>query len=768
MNSPFSLQEHRGLLDVQDDFRSLDDPTELETFTQTLESDDQPQMCLSNMVVQGMYCAACADAVEAAVRAIPGVEQARLNAATRRIQIRWNPAITQASRWARAAGERGYRLLPSSQAMSLTERMVESRKVMWRLFVAGFCMMQVMMYSWPLYLSDADTIPPDLAYLLRWASWLLTIPVLLFSAQPFFTSAWRDLRAKRIGMDVPVALGILLAFVASSVATFEPDGMLGSDIWFDSVVMLVFFLLSGRFLESRVREKTAGALEALMNRLPDACERQTAAGDWVLVSVRQLKAGDVVRVEPGKAFPGDGEVVSGVAMADESLLTGESTPVMHRPGESVIAGSINLSEWVVVRLQQVGAGTRYAHIVRMMEDASLQKPRMAYLVDRLAAPFLVAIVVVAVLAGWYWWHESPSRALQIAVAVLIVTCPCALSLATPAALLASSGAVAKWGTLVRKVQAFETLAQVKHVVFDKTGTLTREPMTLARAVMAEGRDIELSTWQQWAAAASHSRHPASKALVVHAQSLGAEQDSRASHLQVREEPGMGLVWSDSFSGTEWRLGRQEWVGAADESLRHASQNPQGPVTWVGCNGQCWAMLEWRETVLPDAWSTLHALRQAGLQVHLLSGDHPQSVQRLAQEVGIERWRAGASPEDKLTYVKQLQDSESKVWFIGDGVNDAPVMAQADVSAAIGRGAPLAQAHSDFIIQGQNLTQIPELYTKSMQTMKVIGQNLWWAIAYNLIGIPLAVLGVLTPWVAGLGMAISSLLVVTNALRLLRP
>ena len=767
MSSPFSLQEHRGLLDVQDDFRSLDDPTELESFTQTIHEPDQLPVCVSSMVVQGMYCAACADAVEAAVRAIPGVELARLNAATRRIQVRWNPAITQASRWARAAGERGYRLLPSSQAMSLTERMVESRKVMWRLFVAGFCMMQVMMYSWPLYFASASTIPPDLAYLLRWASWLLTIPVLLFAAQPFFASAWRDLKARRIGMDVPVSLGILLAFGASSWATFEPNGVLGADIWFDSVTMLVFFLLSGRFLESRVREKTAGALEALMNRLPDACERETPSGEWELISVRQLKAGDLVRIEPGKAFPGDGEVVKGTAMADESLLTGESTPVMHAIGENVIAGSINLSEWVVIRLQQVGAGTRYAHIVRMMEEASLQKPRMAYLVDRLAAPFLVAIVVVAIFAGWYWWSDSPSRALQIAVAVLIVTCPCALSLATPAALLASSGAVARRGTLVRKVQAFETLAQVQHVVFDKTGTLTQEPMTLAREALAPNRQLSLELWSKLGRAASQSRHPASKALVAHVQSMGAHDSDFAAELKVHEEPGMGLSWSDPVTGVEWRLGRQEWVGKVDPAMAQACAHPQGPVTWLGCQGECWVMLEWRETLLPDAISSLRSLQQQGLQLHLLSGDHPRSVGRLAQEVGIERWHAGASPQEKLTYVKQLQDSGSKVWFIGDGVNDAPVMAQADVSSAIGRGAPLAQAHSDFIIQGQNLGQIPALYTISMQTMKVIGQNLWWAIAYNLIGIPLAVLGVLTPWVAGLGMALSSLLVVTNALRLLR-
>ncbi len=434
------LGDHRGPLTVDDDFGVLDDPVEQQTFTSPVEEGGQP-LCESLLMVQGMYCAACADTVEQALDGLPGVVSAQVHAATRRLTLRWDPAQASLSALARAVGRTGYRLLPMQQALSLSQRLAETRKALWRLFVAGFCMMQVMMYAWPAYVTEPGEIPADIDQLLRWASWVLSLPVVLFASGPFFQSAWRDLRLGRVGMDTPVSIGILVTFIASTAATFEPTGPWGAEVWFDSLTMFVFFLLGGRYLEFKARDRTAGALDALMNRLPEQCERQRADGTFELVSLKRLAVGDVVRVQAGQALPGDGVVLGDSATFDEALLTGESHPVQRMRGDAVVAGSYNLAGTALIRIDKLGRDTRFAQIVSLMERASTEKPRLARLADRIAAPFLLLVLLAAVGAGFYWWQIDPQQALAVAVAVLIVTCPCALSLATPAAMLASAGAL---------------------------------------------------------------------------------------------------------------------------------------------------------------------------------------------------------------------------------------------------------------------------------------------------------------------------------------
>ncbi|MCX7693715.1 MAG: HAD-IC family P-type ATPase, partial [Tepidimonas taiwanensis] len=396
--SPWSA--HRGPLTVDDDFRVLDDPLEQRDFTHPADGDGAVQE--SVLMVQGMYCAACADAVESALVGRPGVLDAQVHAATRRLTLRWDPARTRLSDLAQAVGRVGYRLLPMQQALGVEQRVRETRQALWRLFVAGFCMMQVMMYTWPEYVTAPGQIPPDIVQLLRWASWVLSVPVMLFASGPFFAGAWRDLRQRRIGMDTPVAIGILVTFVASSLATFEPEGPWGQDIWFDSLTMFVFFLLGGRYLELKLRDRTAGALDALMNRLPEQVERERADGGIERVSLKRLQVGDVVRVHAGQAFPGDGTVLSDAATVDEALLTGESHPVTRRHGETVVAGSHNLGGTVRVRLERLGRDTRFAQIVALMEQASTDRPRLARLADRIAAPFLALVLLAAALSAWLW------------------------------------------------------------------------------------------------------------------------------------------------------------------------------------------------------------------------------------------------------------------------------------------------------------------------------------------------------------------------------
>ena len=747
---------HRGPLTVTDDFSVLDDPAELRDFTAFKDIDGQ-RVAESVLMVQGMHCAACADTVECALQDVPGVRSARVHAATRRLTLQWEPETTRMSALARRVGQTGYRLLPMWQALSVSERLKETRLALWRLFVAGFCAMQVMMYAWPAYVAEPGEMPADIDQLLRWASWVLSVPVVGFASGPFFRGAWRDLRLGRVGMDTPVSIGILVAFLASSAATFDPAGPWGREVWFDSLTMFVFFLLGGRYLELKARDRTAGALDALMNRLPEVCERRKAVGGFESVSVRRLAVGEVVRVQAGQAFPGDGRLLSDSATVDEALLTGESRPVTRRRGEGVVAGSFNLAGPVLVEVHRLGRETRFAQIVALMEQASTEKPRLAVLADRIAAPFLVLVLAAAALAAWYWWQIDHAKALSVAVAVLIVTCPCALSLATPAAMLSSAGALARRGILVRRLQAFETLAGVGAVVFDKTGTLTHDRLELDglrhREGVEHGQVLGLA-----GCLAEASLHPVSRALADAARRADALSGAPCLG-QVVEVAGQGMEAWDSLGG-RYRLGSAGFCGVSEEEGGPASgrvhlADPRG---WL-------ASFDLREGVRDDAAAAVGALHAAGIHTLLLSGDRDTAARAVGDTVGVQGVVASASPEQKLAQIKAMQARGVRLAMVGDGLNDGPVLARADTSFALGHAAPLAQAQSDFVLQGGKVMDVVSTLQQAKFTLRIVRQNLAWAALYNLVCVPLALVGWMPPWLAGLGMAGSSLLVILNALRL---
>ncbi len=736
----------------------LDDPHEWSAFSRPWAQ--QPDCWESSVVFEGMHCAACALTLEDALRRVPGVLSAEVSAASHRGRVVWSDQLVKPSGWMQAAVRAGYPVVPASDAFANDRRRVETRQALWRLGVAGLCMMQVMMYAWPAYVAEPGDLAPDMAQLLRWASWVLSLPVLLFSCTPFFSSALRDLRHRRISMDLPVALGMAMTFVVSSLGTFEPQGMFGAEVYFDSFTMFVFFLLTGRWLELRLRDRTAGALDALMNRLPDSVERRGADGLFTRVAVRRLGAGDVIRVLPGEAFPADGVILEGDTLADESLLTGESRPLPRGEGSTVIAGSHNLSAAVVLRVEHTGHETRFAQIVALMESASASKPQLARLADRIARPFLVFVLLAAGSAGAWWWSHDPGHALMVAVAVLIVTCPCALSLATPAAMLASAGALARRGVLVRRLQALETLAAVDTVVFDKTGTLTRDAFVLARVYTREGVSREAAIAMA-GALARHSLHPVSRALAAAARQLSPASVWQAS--QVRELAGQGVTaWVGSGEphapARPLRLGSAGFCGVArpETDALHACLS----------DGQGWlATFELQEDLRADANSTVAALLAHGLRVVLLSGDFQGSVRRVARLAGIDEAHDNCSPQAKLAVLQGLQAQGHKVAMVGDGLNDGPVLAGADVSFAFGLAVPLAQAQADFVVLGDALGAVAQTVLRARHTLGIVRQNRWWAAIYNAICVPLAVIGWLPAWLAGLGMALSSLLVVLNALRL---
>ena len=759
----------------------LDDPQEWAQFSQAepVRDGQGPSCWASSVVFEGMHCAACAISIEDALRRVPGVREVQVSAASHRGRVVWSSDQTRPSQWMQASAAAGYPVLPANDAHAHERRRQEARRMVWRVAVAGLCMMQVMMYATPAYVAEPGDITPDMLQLLRWASWVLSLPVILFSCTPFFATACNDLPQRRIGMDQPVALGMLGTFVVSSLGTFEPDGPFGAEVYFDSLTMFVFFLLMGRWMELRMRERTAGALEAVLNRLPESVRRRAADGAWERVSIRRLAVGDVVEVLPGEALPSDGTVLAGQTQVDEALLTGESRPLNRGVGDAVIAGSHNLSGRIELRVEQVGAATRYAQIVALMQSASVHKPAMAELADRMAKPFLLAVLLAAGAAAVAWWPQGAGHAVMVAVAVLVVTCPCALSLATPAAMLAAAGAMARGGVLVRRLQALQSLSEVDTVVFDKTGTLTLDRFTVAELHVREGFSPELA-WFWAERLAAHSLHPVSRAIVAQARERRRDLSSGAAagqggaalladgpdwpaHWTVSEHPGQGVraqtVLAEGGLG-ELRWGSAAWCGAPARAQAHARLQ----VSLADAQGWL-ATFELQETLRPEAAAVVQALRAQGLALQVLSGDAPEAVGRVAQSLGIDHYRGACSPQDKLQALQALQRQGHRVAMVGDGLNDGPVLAGADVSFALGQALALTQSQADLVLMSGRLDVLVPTLTRARQTLRVVRQNLAWSVAYNAACVPLALAGWLPAWAAGLGMALSSLLVVLNALRL---
>jgi P-type Cu2+ transporter len=617
---PSSLTLNAPARAPQPPSQPLDAPAQWQAFSRPLPG--RTDAWESWLAIEGMWCPACSLAVEEAIGTAAGVESVQVNGATCTARVAWRPADGLPSQWLAALKRAGYGAVPAADQFDAAPRRRAQRVMLWRWLVAGFCMMQVMMYAYPAYVAAPGEITPDIQSLLRWASWLLTLPVLLFSCRPFFASAWRDVTHGRLGMDVPVSLGILIAFAASSAATFDPQGPLGAEVWYDSVTMFVFFLLSGRLLEMRLRERTAGALESLARSLPATAQRVGADGTLESVPLASLQAGDLVEVRPGEVFPADGDVAEGEGAVDEALLTGESHPLRRRVGDAVVAGSHNLSAVLRVRVRRTGGETRFAQIVGLMERASVDKPRLAALADRIAGPFLAGVLLAAVGAAAWWWSQGPGPALGVAVAVLIVTCPCALSLATPAASLAAAGALARRGVLVRSLRALESGAAIDTVVFDKTGTLTEDRLAVVRVQVRPGAE-ENRVRVLAAALAVPSLHPVSRAV-----SECAADASPLTASNVREHRGNGI--EGDVDGMALRLGSAAFCGAPAQhadAQAHVS-DAQG---WLGA-------FELSEAVRAEAAPALQALRSSGLDIELLSGDRDGAVQRLAARLGIARWK----------------------------------------------------------------------------------------------------------------------------------
>ncbi|WP_434627282.1 heavy metal translocating P-type ATPase [Chromobacterium sp. CV08] len=709
------------------------------------------------LMLEGISCAACIWLNEQQLRRLPGVLAVDINYSTQRARVRWDNDRIRLSAILEAVAAIGYRAHPYDAERQERLLQKERKQALTRLWVAGLSMMQVMMYAVPVYLAPDGDIAPDMLWLLHWAGLILTLPVLLYSALPFYRNTWRDLKTGRVGMDTPVAIGIVTAFGASFWALIN---QYQHGIYFDSVSMFVFLLLGGRYLEGVARRKAGAASESLVKLVPAFAHKLDGwpdSRDSREATVASLRAGDVILLKPGETVPADGVVLDGASAGDESLLTGESRPVPKRAGDALIAGSVNTASPLVMRVERVGQATRLAGIIRLLDQALAEKPRLARLADRFASWF-VALLLAAAAASYLAWHfMDPDRALWIMVAVLVISCPCALSLATPAALTAASGRLASLGMLTARGHALETLARATDAVFDKTGTLTDGRMRILDVRGELGREAALAIA---AALERGSEHPLARAISAAAAGLALPPTEAPIN-----QPGHGVA--ARINGREWRLGSapfiSAWLGSPQQD--DADWHPGGTQVLLADAGGVRARFAIGDAGRDDAAELVGRLRAQGLTVRLLSGDGEQAVSALAGRLGIEHWRARATPEDKLDFVRALQADGRRVLMVGDGVNDAPVLARADVSIAMGGGTDLARANGDMVLIGERLGPIGDAVDVSRLALTVIRQNLSWAAGYNVVALPLAISGHVTPWLASLGMALSSLLVVGNALRL---
>jgi len=703
----------------------------------------------ASLILEGIVCAACIWLNERHVSALPGVLEFRVNYASHRAQVQWDDSQIQLSDILEAIASIGYIAHPFDPGRQEALFKKERSQSLRRIAVAGLGLMQVMMLAVALYAGDYSGMDEGLKHFMRWVSLLITTPVVLYSAQPFFRSAWRDLRRLQLGMDVPVSLAIGAAFLASAWATFTGAG----EVYFDSVNMFTFFLLSGRFLEMQARHKAGLAADELVRILP-AMATRLGEGDPVDVLVSDLMVGDRVQVKPGSTIPADGMVIEGNSSIDESLLTGESHPVRVTSGGSVVGGSINIESPLVVEVTRIGEDTVLAGIIRLLDRAQTEKPRIAQLADRIAAWFVAAILLLAVAVFAWWWQHDPDQAFWITLSVLVVTCPCALSLATPAALIAGTGALTRQGLLTTRAHAIDVLGQTTHMIFDKTGTLTHGKLELVNTrllgTLTEPQCIKLAS-----ALEQSSEHPLARAF----QQPG---DAELQASEVEAITGQGVT--GVVDGLRYRLGSPAFVGCDESVLSTSSVTLASQIVLADESGPL-CVFTLADRLRDEAAAAIAQLRAQGIQIWLLSGDSNDTVQQVARQLSVDHAEGRLLPADKLDRLRQLQDTGAVVAMVGDGVNDAPVLAGAAVSIAMGGGTQLAQVSADMLLLSENLKHLSEGVRQSQRTRSIIRQNLFWAIVYNATALPLAAAGYIAPWMAALGMSMSSLVVVFNALRL---
>ncbi len=742
-------QSEAARVDASDDDLSLWDRPEV----QAEHVRHLPEGAQITVLTDGMRCAACAWLIDRALRRREGVSDVIANAVTGRIRITWDAASTPLSEVLGDLSALGYRAHLSPGQAREEARRRERRTATIRLGVAGLGAMQAMMFAEALYLDTAQEMSIPMRDFLRWITFLLSTPVVFFSGWPFIAGMWNELRLRRFGMDTLVATSVLLAYFASLFETLRG----GTHVWFDAAVMFVLFLLIARQIEGAARARATDHVDTLARARPAFAWCEDAEGKATQVPVAMLSPGDVVRVAPGEAVPADGVALCKASL-DESLLTGESVAVARACGEDIRAGSVVLGSVVRLRVTRTGQDTWLSQLSRLIEQAQDERPAAARLADKVASRFVLALFAVAALTCLWWLKHDPSRAFEVTLAVLVVACPCALSLAIPTALASAHAALAKAGVLALRADALDALARVDTVVFDKTGTLSRGEPTL-QDVQTFGDITREQALRIARMLERDSRHPLAHAFRA-APANGAPavfpfDDATPEDADIDHLPGLGI--QARMAGQQWRLGHAPFAsGQADDGA-----------LWLGDGEHAAARFVISDSLRADAHDAVSACRALGLECELLSGDGETAVANAATALGMTRFAARRSPEQKLERIRQLQREGRVVLMVGDGINDAPVLGGADVSIAMHGATALAHSASDVVLTAPQLMRVPQAIAMARRARATMRQNLLWALGYNLLALPFAAAGWIEPWLAALGMAASSLIVTLNALRLVR-
>ncbi|POA91871.1 MULTISPECIES: heavy metal translocating P-type ATPase [Pseudomonas] len=708
------------------------------------------ELAETTLLMEGISCAACGWLIEKHLRSLPAVAEARLNLSNHRLHVRWADSQLPLSQVLSELRHIGYAAHPYQPDRASEQLASENRLALRQLGVAGLLWFQAMMATmatWPEFNID---LSPELHTILRWVALFLTTPIVFYSCAPFFKGAMRDLRTRHLTMDVSVSLAIGGAYLAGIWTSISGIG----ELYFDAVGMFALFLLAGRYLERRARERTAAATAQLVNLLPASCLRLDEDGQSERILLSELRLGDRVLVHPGAVLPADGKILDGQSSIDESLLTGEYLPQPRGLGDRVTAGTLNVEGALTVQVQALGQDTRLSAIVRLLDRAQAEKPRLAEVADRAAQWFLLFSLIAAAAIGLLWWQLDASRAFWIVLAMLVATCPCALSLATPTALTAATGTLHKLGLLLTRGHVLEGLNQIDTVIFDKTGTLTEGRLAL-RSIRPLGALSSDDCLSLAAALENRSEHPIARAFGR--APVAAEE--------VTSSPGLGL---EGLVGDQrLRIGQPAYVCQLSGCTAPPMPDEAGQWLLLGDSQGALAWLVLDDRLRSDAPALLAACKARGWHTLLLSGDSSPMVASVAAELQIDEARGGLRPDDKLQVLQQLHQQGRKVLMLGDGVNDVPVLAAADISVAMGSATDLAKTSADAVLLSNRLDALVQAFSLARRTRRVIIENLLWAGLYNGLMLPFAALGWITPVWAAVGMSISSLTVVLNALRLTR-
>ncbi|MXR67372.1 heavy metal translocating P-type ATPase [Shewanella insulae] len=707
------------------------------------------QSASTSLTIDGITCAACAWLIEHKLQHLDGINKIAVNTTTERAQVSWDPEKLKLSEILAQISRIGYQAAPYQVDDEEIQSKKNSRKFLLRLGLAGFATMQVMMFALALYSDYFTDLDVEFRDYFRWVSMIFAAPVVFYSAQPFYFSAVRAMLSGRLNMDVSVSIAICGAYIASCIATVSGQG----EVYFESVSMFTFFLLLGRYFEQNARQKASVSSNNLHKLIPLTANLLDDHGNQTEVPAKRLQVGDLIMVKPGEVIAADGDIIEGMSSVNEAMLTGEQMPVTKHVASQVYAGTINVDHPIKVQVTATGQDQLVAEIIRLQEAASNNKPKVALYVDTISNYFTWTILVIAALTYLVWKHYWPEDAFWVTLSVLVATCPCALALATPTAVTCATGLFTKLGVVARRPGVFEKLPKVDQVVFDKTGTLTCGSLTLSD-IQRFTQDNSLDVLAIAAAMESHSIHPIAKAFAPHYKNGYRLEESQYV-------AGAGV--QAKVNGADYFLGSEDFIRQSTQITDFQGQHS----VYLADQEGLVAGFTLSDTVREDAKETLVTLKEMGFASCIASGDTSEHVEQVADAVGIQTLHKGLKPQDKLALINQFKDEGKQVVMFGDGVNDAPVLAGANLSVAMGSGADIAKNSADLILLGDQLSRFPQAVRIAKMTEQIIRQNLIWALGYNLLIIPLAVSGHVLPYIAAIGMSASSLIVVANSLRLLK-